>query len=276
MKIHKYYYFSEQKDDFANTGIRGKNTPEDFSYLPKNALYRLMKPIVYYTILFLGAVILKAILGVPVQNARVLRNRKEKKKGYFIYSNHTSRITDALSAPVTAFPRPCYTVAHPDAISIKGTRLFIRMCGALPVPSFGKTYRTFNQAIATLYRKGAVISIFPEAHIWPKYPKIRDFSSVSFTYPVKLHAPCFARTTVYRKQKNGKTRPLILYDGPFYPDESLPTALAIEELRNRIYTCMVNRTKKYNSSVDRQYEYIPVDAPEKVRCDTTRIETESL
>ena len=37
MPKHRYYYWHDERcDDFANTGINGKPTPEDFEYLPRN------------------------------------------------------------------------------------------------------------------------------------------------------------------------------------------------------------------------------------------------
>ena len=110
-----------------------------------------------------------------------------------------------------------------------------------------------------------VISVYPEAHIWPKYNQIREFPKTSFHYPVKLNAPCFAKTTVYKKTRSGKTKPVIYLDGPFYPNKDLPMKEAQIDLRNRIYNAMVERAKKENSELDYRYEYIKVDSPEEVR-----------
>ena len=158
MKNHKFYYYDEQKDDFANTKIKGKQTPPDYQYLPQRLSYRIFKPIVYYAVLFLLEVFWIFFRQVPIKNRKVLRNRKEKKKGYFVYGNHTLWVTDAISAPVSVFPRQCYTIAHPDAISIPGLFTLVRMLGALPVPSAVGAYRNFLSAVEKLYQKGCVIA----------------------------------------------------------------------------------------------------------------------
>ena len=202
---------------------------------------------------------------VPQKNTRVLHKRRDLSKGYFVYSNHTTRVMDAISAPVATFPRQCYTIVNPDAISIKGVGTLVRMLGALPVPSSMHTSREFNKTIDRLYDRGCRIAIFPEAHIWPKYNKIREFTPVSFHYPVRLNAPCFVKTTVYRKMPGGRTRPLIIYDGPFYPDPELSPREAKEDLCRRVFRQMEKRTEEYDSAPDVRYQYIKVDSPEQVK-----------
>lgn len=271
MKNYKYYYFDEQNDDFANNGIDTKPTPKDFQYLPKNIFYRIFKPIAYYFFLIFFAIAVKA-MGVSFVNKKVLKDRKDKSKGYFIYGNHTSWIPDTVSAAMAAFPKQCYTIANPDAISIPCAGTLVQMFGAMPTPSSIQNYKDLNKALVKLYDKGMPISIFPEAHIWPHYNKIRNFPSVSFAFPVSLDAPSFTKTMVYRQKPNGKIKPVIIFDGPFYPDKSLNPRAAKEELRNRIYETMVRRVEENNSTLAPNYEYIRVDTPEEVRSDITEIQ----
>jgi len=93
------------------------------------------------------------------------------------------------------------------------------------------------------------ITIYPEAHIWPYYTKIRPFKSVSFKYPVKLNKPVFCITNTYQKRNNNKVQIVSYIDGPFYRNESLQLKEAQEELRNRIYNTMVERSKNNNVEV---------------------------
>ena len=265
MKERRYYYFDERNDDFAATDIHTKPTPADYDYQPKNIFYRFFKPIVYYLVLLLVVVEVRLLLFVPVKNRRVLRRRRDRKKGYFLYSNHTSYLTDAISPPAAAFPRPCSVVVGPDALSIPGMKLLLRFVGAIPTPQALASFRPFEAEIRRIYERGGAISIFPEAHIWPKYSAIRDFPAVSFAYPVRLNAPCFARTTIYRKTRSGRTRRMVVYDGPFYPDPGLPAAQAKADLCRRVKERMRERCEQYQSSPDARYAYIRVDSPEQVR-----------
>ena len=107
------------------------------------------------------------------------------------------------------------------------------------------------------------ITIYPEAHIWPKYNKIRPFLSVSFSYPSKLNAPCYTKTTVYKATKNGKTKPVIYFDGPFYPNMNLPYKERQQDLRDRIYNQMQERT--LTSQTDENFIYEKVFSKNEMR-----------
>ena len=91
--------------------------------------------------------------------------------------------------------------------------------------------------------------MFPEAHIWPYYTKIRPFKSVSFQYPIKFNKPTFCVTNTYQKRKNNKVQIVSYVDGPFFPDEGLTKKEAKENLRNKVYEQMVERSKNSNVEV---------------------------
>ncbi len=64
------------------------------------------------------------------------------------------------------------------------------------------------------------ITIYPEAHIWPYYTKIRPFKEVSFKYPIQLNAPVYCITNTYQNYgKHNKIQLVTYVDGPFYPNE---------------------------------------------------------
>lgn len=270
MKKYEYYYYDEVNDDFANNGIDGKPTPDNFPYIAKNPFYQFFQPIVYYFFLGFFSLIV-GCMRVKMVNKKVLKTGRDKKKGYFIYGNHTSWIEDAVTPCMTAFPKPCYTIANPDAISIKGAGMLVRMFGAYPTPNSKQHFKDFTKGIDLFYNKGYAISIFPEAHIWPHYNEIRNFPNVSFTYPVKLNAPCYTKTLVYEPTKKGKLKPVIYFDGPFYPNKELTSAEAKKELRDTIYNNMVETAKKHNSTLASNYSYTKVDSPDQVKSVITKL-----
>ena len=53
----------------------------------------------------------------------------------------------------------------------------------------------------------------------------------------------FCITNTYHKRKNGKVRIISYIDGPFVADSNLSKKEAQEDLRNRIYNQMVERSK---------------------------------
>lgn len=262
-KRYRYYYYDEVNDDFAGHGFSEDPIPDDYEYIPKNPAFTFFRYGIYYG--FLWLIWLVCVFPVRQKNRKVFKKRRDRSKGFFIYGNHTRFRLDAGAPPSAVFPTPGYIIVSPQTVNIKGISLLVRLLGAIPVPSSQKTYRNFLKALHTFYDKGCAVTIYPEAHIWPDYHMIRDFKSVSFSYPVELNAPCFTQTTVYLKKRNGRTKPMIIYDGPFYPDLSLGRAKAKEDLRERIRNQMLTRCEEYNSSPNPYRQYIKADSPKEVR-----------
>ena len=148
-------------------------------------------------------------------------------------------------------------------ISLKGTGTLVEMLGAIPIPSEIKAMKNFLEIIEEKIKKDNSITIYPEAHIWPYYTKIRPFKAVSFKYPVKLNAPAYCITNTYQSYgKNNKKIKMVSYvDGPFYPNEALPLKERQQDLRDRVYNKMVERSK--NSNVE-HIKYIKLEDGEKI------------
>lgn len=270
MKKINYYYFDEEDDDFANTGIDTKLTPDNFDYNPKSKWWRFWKKVSYFLVIPIVSLVEFIILGGYIKNRKVLKQMKKRKEGYFVYSNHTSPVSDCFSVPTLAFPRSAYVVASPDSISIKGLKTFLRFMGVLPLPNSKRTYINFLKAIKDLYSKGNVISIYPEAHIWPKYNKIRHFQDTSFYYPVKLNAPVYVKTAIYKQKRDGKSKQVLYLDGPFYPNLELDPKEARKDLCERVYKQMCKRVEDHQSYLDKRYQYIKVNSKEEVRTEVIK------
>jgi len=264
MEKHQYfYYYDELNDDFANNGIKTKPLSDDYEYFPKSLLYRIVHPGANLLML-LGLMVVEAFTdGYRVRNASVLRKGRDRKKGYFVFANHTTWVGDAVIHPTMAFPKQVYTLVHPDAISIPYASTAIRMLGAMPRPSSRKNFLRFMEASERMYNNGNPVVIYPEAHIWPRYNKIRPFPDVSFGIPARLGAPCYVKSTVYKLNKKGHSYAEVWYDGPIYPDNTLPLQEARKKLRDEVYEVMCRRTAA--SELDVRYHYIKVDSPDQVR-----------
>lgn len=148
-----------------------------------------------------------------------------------------------------AFPTKAYIIANSDNISIKGLKTANKMMGALPLPESKNSTKSFLKAIQYYIKRGKAVSIYPEAHVWPYYTKIRDYKSVSFKYPIKYNAPAFACTTTYQKYKKNKARIVIYIDGPFWADRNLGNKDAQEKLRDDIYNVMIEKANNSNIEV---------------------------
>ena len=172
--------------------------------------------------------------------------RKYKKQGYFIYANHTQAFADTFIPSNPIYPKRNFFIVNPENVSMKHLETIVEMLGALPIPNNKSATKNFLEAVKQKVENGFAVTIYPEAHIWPYYTKIRPFKSVSFKYPVKLKKPAFCMTNTYQKTNNNKIKIVTYIDGPFYPDEGLKIKEATEQLRNEVYDTMIARSKNSN------------------------------
>ena len=242
------YYQDEINDDFANSNINAIKIDKNYKYIHKNLIWKFISFFAYRIIATpVSYIYAKIKFGIKVENKKILKYYKNQ--GYFIYANHTQPILDTLIPTIIGFPKKAYVIAHPDNLSIKYIGKINGMLGALPIPGDITSSKNFMKSIKYFIKKKNIIAVYPEAHVWPYYTKIRNFKSVSFKYPVQLNVPSFAFTTTYHS-KNNKPKITVYIDGPFYPKNNQNKKQSQEDLRNEIYTCMNNRSK--NSD----FEYI--------------------
>lgn len=125
------------------------------------------------------------------------------------------------------------------------------MLGALIIPENISKMKEFLKAVKYRIEQGRAIIIYPEAHVWPYYTKIRPFKETSFNFPISNKVPTFCMTTTYYKRKNKNKPGIKVYvDGPFFSNNSLNTKEQAKELSQKVYEKMVERSKNSN------YEYI--------------------
>ena len=172
-----------------------------------------------------------------------------KKQGYFIYGNHTQPFADTFIPSVAVYPKRNFLIVNPENVSMKGMQTLVEMLGAIPVPGNKEAMKNFLATIEEKINKNYSITIYPEAHIWPYYTKIRPFKEVSFKYPVKLDKPVFCMTNTYQKRGKNKAKIVTYIDGPFFPDSNLPPKERQKQLRDQVYNCMVERSKNSNVEV---------------------------
>jgi len=238
------YYKDPLNDDFANNKIKTKNIPQNYNYIKSrprtffaNLFYYLVFPVVY--------IIQKIVYGEKYVGKKKLN--PYKKTGFFMFGNHTRAMGDAYSPSIIAFPKKAYIICNPDAVSIPFVSRITKDLGAIPVPAQNDFYnlKKLFKAVELHAQKKHVITIFPEAHIWPFCTKIRPFLSTSFKYAVKFNKPVFCFTTTYSKRRFLKTPKTTVYiDGPFFCDSALTDAENQEFLRNQVYNAMLSHSSQ--------------------------------
>ena len=246
--MKSFFYSDELNDDFAFAYVKKqKQIEDDYHYISHNIFFLILEFIVYRIIMTLVAYITCLKRRVRFKNKKVL---KKSRGEYFLFGNHTQMPTDAYIPNLIGFPRKSFIIVNPDVVSFKGFEWFIKMSGSLPVPSKISGLKNFMNAIENRINHHHPIVIFPEAHIWPYYTKIRPFKSTSFRYPIKFDKPAYCFTTTYQKRRFSKKPKITVYvDGPFYYDKELKGKAQEVDLRDKVYNCMVSR------SMNSTYEY---------------------
>lgn len=249
------YYKDELNDEFSTAKIEPREIDENYKYEHKNIFWRAFGWLV------------QNVLSVPIKFIYVKAKFKikyvgkeklklYKKQGYFVYGNHTQSFADTFIITNTIFPKRNFLIVNPENVSMRFLGNIVQMLGAIPIPTKKKAMKNFLESINAKIKKGYSVTIFPEAHIWPYYTKIRPFKDVSFKYPIELNVPAFCVTNTYQSygKNNDKIQIVTYVDGPFFSNEELPIKERKQDLRNRVYNTMVERSK--NSNIE-YIEYRP-------------------
>ena len=234
----KTIYFSDElNDEFSFAELNHKPVPKDYVYYSRNAMWK-------FSHFFWNKIVAVPISMLHAKIKFGWKVVKSKHSGYFVYGNHTQSFFDA-TMPKIISNKDCFAIVNPDNLNVKGLGWLIKRLGALPLPTDVTETKKFVTAIDKIIADKKPVLIYPEAHIWPYYTKIRPFKSTSFRYPVKYNVPAYCFTNTYQK-RGGKLKIITYVDGPFYPDQTLPNKDRIEDLRNRVYSAMVERSKNSN------------------------------
>ena len=251
-----YYYSDELNDEFSGSHIIPRVIDEKYKYLHKNIFWNLAHFLVQ-NVLSVPIKVLYAKLKFRIKYIGKEKLKKYKKEGYFVYANHTQVFADTFLTSNVIYPKRNYLIVNPENVSMKFLGNIVQMLGAIPIPSNRKAMMNFLDSINKKIEKNYAITIYPEAHIWPYYTKIRPFKNVSFKYPVQLQKPTFCMTNTYQERKNGKVKITTYIDGPFFSDIKKPVKEQQQELRDKVYEQMVQRSQ--NST----YEHIIYNKSEK-------------
>lgn len=251
------YYNDELNDEFSGKNIIPRNIDSMYKYIHKNPFWNiasfLLRKLVITPVKYIYP---KVKFDIEIVGKEKLK--KYKNMPYFLYANHTQVFADTIIPTLAVGRKSNSFIVNPENVSMKYLGNIVQMLGAIPIPNKIDGMENFINAIKNKINKNNVITIYPEAHIWPYYTKIRPFSNVSFKYPVEYNTPVFCLTNTYVKSKNPKKPKIITYiDGPFFKDDSLNKKMQKQKLRDTVYECMLKRSKNSN------FEYIKYIKNEK-------------
>ncbi|MBE5883076.1 MAG: hypothetical protein E7291_01440 [Lachnospiraceae bacterium] len=249
MKRKEIYFNDELNDEFSTAVITPKKIDGQYQYLYPG-IWKKFTHFFWYRIVAtpLAFLYLKIYFGHKIINKDSLKEARDI--GFFLYGNHTHFLADALIPTMISTPKDTYVIVHPNNVSMPYLGRITPSLGALPLPDDGDAAKNFIHAVETRIVEKHVITIYPEAHIWPYYTKIRPFKDTSFRYPISAKVPVYCFTNTYQKRKFTKHPKIVTYiDGPFYPDDALRGKVQREDLRNRVYETMVKRAKNSNVEI---------------------------
>ncbi len=236
----KVYYYQSETDDLVTSKNQNYQIKDDYIWIHTNLFYRLLSNILYGIIIIVSFVYCKLILRVHIEGREKLKGYK----AYFIYGNHTQTVMDPLLPLLVNLPHKTNFIAAPANLGIPIIGKILPMAGALVIPGKVKDFSKLKEAV-NYYNQKNCIMIYPEAHVWPYYTKIRPFSSASFHYPVENNKPVFVQTTTYQLI-NGKKKKIVYIDGPIMPQENLTKKENIKYLRDEVFNLMSQRAALSN------------------------------
>ena len=249
MKHKIIYYTDPLNEEFSEQKITPKVIDKNWVYVHKGLFKKITHifwlRIVIAPIFFLHS---KLFYRHKIINKKILKPYKNS--AIFMYGNHTHNLCDTYIPCFVNGYKDVYLICNPENVSIPVLGPITPSLGALPLPSDIESTRNFSRAIDYYVSKKKCIMIYPEAHIWPFYTKIRPFLDLSFRYPIKYDVPTFCITNTYQNRKISKRPKIVTYvDGPFFYDKNISKVEAKAKLRNEIYDTMCKRSLNSNIEI---------------------------
>lgn len=237
------YYTDELNDEFSVAQIKARPIDEKYSY-GDNSFWWNFKHVFWYRVIAtpLAWLFLKIKFHHKIVNRSVLK--PYRKQAVFFFGNHTNAGADALIPTFVNYPKHTFVIVHPNNVSMPIAGHITPYLGALPLPDNLAATKNFMNVIKLRVEQKKAIMIYPEAHVWPYYTKIRPFTDMSFRYPVQYKTPVFCLTNTYQKRLIGKRPRIVTYvDGPFFADETVGPKEQRAKLRNEVYETMCKRSE---------------------------------
>ena len=235
-------YYKTYKDDFVKSKNQYYEVPEGYIWNHTNLFYCFAEWLSYKIATVFDFFYCKFCLKIKVENQKVLKDYKNS--GFFLFGNHTQPVGDAFIPTYVCRGKKVYVLVSPANLGIPVVGKILPLLGALPIPKTRDGLEQFKKAVEIKAKGRKCIVIYPEAHVWKYYTKIRPFSSNSFRFPIENNLPSFCITTTYQKAKKSEKPEITVYvDGPFWGKKDGTEREKRQALRDEVYECMVNRSK---------------------------------
>lgn len=236
--------YTSINDDLMQTHDQNYEVKADFQWTHTNQTYLFFRGIMQHLISWFAWPFERLWLSVRVVNGGSLKPYRHQ--AIYLYGNHTQPQGDVflpyyLHANVSV-------IISPANMGIPILGKLMPLAGAIPTPKNTHQFKNFIHVIKTRVRQGSWIVLYPEAHLWPYYTKIRPMNAAAFHYPINKTAPVFCMTTTYqRPNREGHKPKLTIYiDGPFSTNQQLSKKEQQSDLQQQVQQCMQTRSKHSN------------------------------
>ncbi|MCC8067773.1 MAG: hypothetical protein LIO94_11855, partial [Clostridiales bacterium] len=242
-KNGRTYCYENYSDDFVKSTRQDETLPDDYRWIHKNIVYRLISAGLYCVALIFALFYCRLVLHIRVKNRKVLK--KARKTGCFLYGNHTQPMGDVFGPALYCFPMRMSAIASPSNMGIPVIGKILPMLGGLFIPDSMGQMKKFMEAVRYHVEKKRCIVIYPEAHVWPWCTFIRPYQATAFRFPVLYDVPAFCMTTTYQQRKHGRKPKIVVYiDGPFFAEPGKNKREQQMKLHDRIYACMESSSQE--------------------------------
>lgn len=241
----KVRYYTSFQDDFIESKEQDYVLPADYQWVRSDLWSRILSGLIYGLAVVFGGIYCRCFLHMKVKGRGMLKGIKG---GFFIYGNHTQPVGDVFIPALCVLPRRIYTVVSTANFGIPVIGKLLPYLGALPVVDSLGGMKELSKAIDHRVNTGHPVVIYPEAHVWEYYTKIRPFPESVMRYPVRQDRPAYAMTVTYKKSRIFK-RPVmeVFLDGPFYGRGDTAREKA-KNLHDQIWTAMLSRSENSNAA----------------------------
>ena len=259
MKERVRYYNDVKNDDFFSFGKRHNKIKFDqnYDFIPKSKPAKFVSFCLYY--MFAMPVLsfyMFAIQNVTIKGKENIKNLKNC--GYMVVGNHTHYADAYLTQIGIARPKRTYIIADNNVVQLKFIGGIIKSLGAIPVPTTVSGIKKFHKTTSEILQNKQVITVFPEAHIWPYYTGLRPFPVSSFMIASKNKVPVVPVATTYKKRMFFKRPKAVIFVGkPIFFDNNLTDRQNAEYYRNMTFNFIKDKVSNNN------YTYIKYLQKEK-------------
>lgn len=224
------------------------NIDENYEYVPKkDSIFSICSDFIYYGIAYpILKVLTKIIYDLKIEGQE---NIEDLEDGAISVSNHVLFL-DCAMIGLAFKDKKIYYTTQEESFKMPFVRKLIKLLRAIPIPESIENKKYFIKAVGNLLKEKNIVHVYPEASLWPYYPKIRNFKNGAFDMAVRNQVPVvpcvftFREPTGIRKLFKRKKDVTLKLLKPVYSDSDKYIKQQVEELKEEVASEMKKTVAK--------------------------------